>query len=111
MSEALLALCAQYGDRKTYAKGQLINQRGDSFGEVTLLVNQPHTHHSEADSDVVITHLNRQQFNWMNENVPEFNTYLLTSLAIKLEQWLNDHLSLLPVQDDRLPTTLNAQYP
>lgn len=226
MSEAILALCAQHGDRKTYAKGQLINQRGDarpglnivqsgqvkvgnygldgqyqltsylhrgdSFGEVTLLVNQPRTHHSEADSDVVITHLNRQQFNWMNENVPEFNTYLLTSLAIKLnmvlemmddhrrlpthvrlakllytkckhhsfntikirqsdcsellavsllsthkalnkltaiglvstsygailvhdkiklELWLNDHLSLLPVQDDRLPTPLNAQYP
>lgn len=72
-------------------------QRGDSFGEVTLLVEQPRTHHSEAHTDVVLTHLNRQAFNWMNANVPEFNTYLLTSLAIKLNmalEMMDDHRRL-----------------
>jgi CRP/FNR family cyclic AMP-dependent transcriptional regulator len=72
-------------------------QRGDSFGEVTLLVEQPRTHHSEAHTDVVLTHLNRQAFNWMNANVPEFNTYLLTSLAIKLNmalEMVDDHRRL-----------------
>lgn len=131
MNDALLALCAQHGDRKVCKQGQLIHQRGDarpglniiqsgqvkvgnygldgqyqltsylnrgdSFGEVTLLVDQPRTHHSEAHTDVVLTHLNRQAFNWMNANVLEFNTYLLTSLAIKLNmalEMMDDHRRL-----------------
>lgn len=131
MNEELLALCAQHGDRKLFAQGQLIHQRGDSrpglnivqsgqvkvgnygldgqyqltsylnrgdsFGEVTLIVNQPRTHHSEANTDVVLTHLNRSSFHWMNANVPEFNQYLLTSLAIKLNmalEMMDDHRRL-----------------
>lgn len=73
--------------------------RGESFGEVTVIVNQPRTHHSQALNDVVISHLNRKKFDYLHLHEPEFNTYLLTSLAAKLN-------TALEVMDDhrRLPT-------
>lgn len=73
--------------------------RGESFGEVTVLINQPRTHHSQALNDVVISHLSRQKFDYLHKHEPKFNTYLLTSLAAKLN-------TALELMDDhrRLPT-------
>jgi CRP/FNR family transcriptional regulator, cyclic AMP receptor protein len=73
--------------------------RGDSFGEVTVIVNEPRTHHSQALDDVIISHLCRKKFDYLHQHEPEFNTYLLTSLAAKLN-------TALELMDDhrRLPT-------
>ncbi len=133
MNTALLDVCTQHGSLHHYQAGQIINQRGDSkqelsivlsgqvkvgnygldgqyqlttylqkgetFGEFTLLANLARTHDSEAVDKVTIILLNQQTFTYLNQHNSDFNAFMLSSIAIKLH-------STLAAMDDlrRLPT-------
>jgi CRP/FNR family transcriptional regulator, cyclic AMP receptor protein len=76
-----------------------ILERGETFGEFTLFANLPRTHNAEAMGKSQVIQMSVSQYNGFISEYPEVEKMLLSSLANKLHQALENLDDVL-----RLPT-------
>lgn len=76
-----------------------ILEKGETFGEFTLFANLPRTHNAEANNKTQVIQMNVAQYNGFIKAYPQVEKMLLSSLANKLHQTLENLDDVL-----RLPT-------
>ena len=67
-----------------------ILEKGETFGEFTLYANLPRTHNAEAINKTQVIQLNVKQYNAFIAMYPQVEKMLLSSLASKLHQVLEN---------------------
>lgn len=73
--------------------------KADTFGEFTLFNHLPRTHHAMAVGETKVIQMSSNQFAQCSNESPELNTFLLSSMGLKL------HITLERLDDiQRLPT-------
>jgi CRP-like cAMP-binding protein len=76
-----------------------IFEKGETFGEFTLYANLPRTHNTEAMNTTQVIQMTVSQYNSFISDYPQVEKILLSSLASKLHQTLENLDDVL-----RLPT-------
>lgn len=63
-----------------------ILHRGDYFGTVSLLTNEPHSVTTQAVNDSILIKIKRVDFEWILKEIPEVAIHLSTTLSRRLRQ-------------------------
>jgi len=85
--------------------------RGETFGEFTLFANLPRTHTAESYCESRVLHLTQSGFNKLCQAEPNFQSQLMSLLAIKLHTCLEvlDDITRLPLYVRLAKLLLNLQ--